>query len=84
MAFGITIPYDINGSSIFDKTLLFDVMDLSGLTLGDGWTSIATETFNEETSLTSIILPSSIINIDDYAFQNTIFLSTLTQSEDIK
>ena len=80
MAFGITIPYDINGSSIFDKTLLFDVMDLSGLTLGDGWTSIATETFNEETSLTSIILPSSIINIDDYAFQNTIFLSSVTFS----
>ena len=47
---------------------------LSYLTLGEGWTSITSSTFNRMLSLIAIKIPSSLTSIEESAFKDAVYL----------
>ena len=73
-----TIPYNssLNGTSTTFTRDLYTSGSISYLTLGEGWTSISGETFQQILTLIAINIPSSLTSIGMSAFQNAVNLNS--------
>ena len=73
-----TIPYDINLNgtpATFTKDLYIGG-SISNLSLGEGWTSISPNTFQQIMTLIAIEIPSSLTSIGNSAFRDAVYLNS--------
>lgn len=75
-----TIPYDsnLNGTPASFTKDLYIGGSISYLSLGEGWTSISTDTFRQIMTLIAIEIPSSLTSIGSSAFRDAVYLNSFT------
>lgn len=75
-----TISYVNVTPATFTRNVYIDSSSsiLTRISLGEGWTSVNTDTFLNELNLIAISLPSSLTSIGNNAFKNAVYLNSVT------